>query len=74
MVTGGDQNLYSILTTYYLPPVLGFVLAAVIVVLLGAAAWNNLKKRQARKLAADSEAAFLQWFLSAQLLVLSCSY
>ncbi|MEI9952202.1 MAG: ATPase [Pseudomonadota bacterium] len=70
VVTGGDQNLYSILTTYYLPPLLGYVMAAVIVVLLGLAAWNNLKKRQARKLEADSEGAFLQWFLSAQLLVL----
>ena len=70
VVTGGDQNLYSILTTYYLPPALGYALAAAIVVLLGLAAWNDLKKRQARKLQADSEGAFLQWFLSAQLIVL----
>ncbi|HYQ02496.1 MAG TPA: hypothetical protein VER96_27680 [Polyangiaceae bacterium] len=70
VVTGGDQNLYSVLTTYYLPPVLGYVLAAVIVALLGLASFNNLKKRKARKLEADSEGAFLSWFLSAQLLVL----
>jgi D-xylose transport system permease protein len=70
VVTGGDQNLYSILTTYYLPPVLGYALAAVIVVLLGLAAYNDLKKRQARKLEADAEGTFLQWFLSAQLLAL----
>lgn len=70
VVTGGDSNLYSVLTTYYLPPVLGYVLAAAIVVLLGLAAFNNLKKRKARKLEADAEGAFLSWFLSAQLLVL----
>jgi len=70
VVTGGDQNVYSILTTYYLPPALGYVLAAVIVAALGFAAFNNVKKRKARKLEADSEGAFLSWFLSAQLLVL----
>jgi len=70
VVTGGDQNLYSILTTYYLPPVLGYVLAAAIIALLGLAAFNNLKKRRARKLEADAEGAFLSWFLSAQLLAL----
>lgn len=68
VVTGGDQNVYSILTTYYLPPVLGYVLAAVIVGLLGLASFNNIKKRRAHKLEADGEGAFLSWFLSAQLL------
>jgi len=68
VVQGGDQNIYSILTTYYLPPVLGYVLAAVIVALLGLASFNNLKKRRAHKLEADGEGAFLSWFLSAQLL------
>ena len=70
VVTGGDQNLYSVLTTYYLPPVLGYALGAVIIALLGLAAFNNVKKRRARKLAADGEGAFLSWFLSAQLLAL----
>ena len=70
VVTGGEQNLYSVLTTYYLPPALGYALAAVVVVLLGLGAWNDLKKRRARRLEADAEASFLRWFLSAQLLVL----
>jgi D-xylose transport system permease protein len=70
VVTGGDQNVYSILTTYYLPPALGYVMAAVIVAALGFAAFNNVKKRKARKLEVDAEGAFLSWFLSAQLLVL----
>ena len=70
VVTGGDQNLYSVLTTYYLPPVLGYALGAVVVLLLGVAAFNDLKKRRARKLEADAEASFLRWFLSGQLLFL----
>jgi len=70
VVDGGEHNLYSILTTYYLPPTLGYAMAAVIIGLLGLAAFNELKKRKARKLEADSEGAFLSWFLSAQLLAL----
>ena len=70
VVTGGDHNLYSILTTYYLPPVLGYTMAAVIVALLGLAAWKELEKRRARKLEVDPEGVFLRWFVSAQLLVL----
>ena len=70
VVTGGEQNLYSVLTTYYLPPVLGYALGVVVVVLLGLAAVSDLKKRRARKLEADAEASFLKWFLSAQLLFL----
>ncbi|MES1176663.1 MAG: hypothetical protein ABUL62_20235 [Myxococcales bacterium] len=70
VVMGGEQNLYSVLTTYYLPPALGYALAAFVVALLGLAAWNDLKKRRARQLPADAEASFLRWFLSAQLFVL----
>ncbi|HET7540010.1 MAG TPA: hypothetical protein VFK05_09060 [Polyangiaceae bacterium] len=70
VVEGGEHNVYSLLTTYYLPPALGYVLAAVIIGLLGFAAWSSLKKRKERKLEADSEGVFLSWFLSAQLLAL----
>ncbi|MEO6601610.1 MAG: ATPase [Polyangiaceae bacterium] len=70
VVTGGGQNLYSVLTTFYLPPVLGYALAAVVVALLGLTAWNDLKKRRARKLESDAEVSFLRWFLSAQLFFL----
>ncbi len=31
VVAGGSQNVYSLLTTYYLPPVAGYVLAALAV-------------------------------------------
>src|SRR5688572_13927137 len=31
IVTGGQRNLYSLLTTYYLPPAAGYTLAAIVV-------------------------------------------
>jgi len=34
IVQGGHDNLYSLLTTYYLPPPLGYALAASIVAFL----------------------------------------
>lgn len=70
VTAGGEQNMYSILTTYYLPPTAGYVLLAVIVALLGLASYNNVKKRRARNLEVDAEAAFLRWLLSAQVLFL----
>lgn len=70
VVTGGEQNVYSILTTYYLPPAAGYVLGAVIVALLGLSAFRDVQKRRARKLEVDPEAAFLRWFLAAQVLLL----
>jgi D-xylose transport system permease protein len=70
VVRGGASNLYSILTTYYVPPVWGYVLASVIVVVLGAAAWRGERRRIARGADADRERAFLRWFVSAQVLFL----
>src|SRR5688572_24213968 len=55
VVRGGDSNLYSILTTWYVPPAGGYVLAALIALLLGAAAWQDLRRRAARGLEVDSE-------------------
>jgi ABC-type xylose transport system, permease component len=62
---GGEANLYSLLTTYYLPPVAGWVLAAVIILLMAMAAW-----RRSRRPGADRERIFLQTFVVAQLIVL----
>ena len=70
IVRGGGSNLYSILTTYYVPPVWGYVLAAVIVVVLGAATWRGEYRRIARGADADLERAFLRWFVSGQVLFL----
>src|SRR5204863_7475758 len=38
---GGEDNLYSLLTTYYLPARAGLALAVVVVVLLGLIAWRS---------------------------------
>jgi D-xylose transport system permease protein len=70
VVKGGGENIYSILTTYYLPPVVGTVAAAVIVALLGFTMYRAFTKRRVQGLVADAEAAFLKWFLSAQVVAL----
>jgi D-xylose transport system permease protein len=71
VVRGGGSNLYSILTTWYVPPAWGYVLAALISLLLGAAAWQELRRRAARGLAVDYEGAFLRWFVAGQALLLT---
>jgi D-xylose transport system permease protein len=70
VVKGGEENIFSVLTTYYLPPVLGSVAAALIVVLLGFTMYRAFTKRRQQGLEADAEAAFLRWFLSAQVIAL----
>ena len=68
---GGQANLYSLLTTFYLPPLLGYVVAAIIVALLAVA---TLRARKARKeygiAVEDGEMTFLKLFLTAQLVFL----
>lgn len=72
---GGAPNLYSALTTYYLPPRATYVLAAAVVVLRG------LRRRRAHVLsrslglAQDTEVALLGWLVESQavaLLALVC--
>ena len=47
-VTRGDQdNLYSLLTTYYLPPSAGIGLAAAVLAVLALVAWRGRRARQA---------------------------
>jgi D-xylose transport system permease protein len=71
VVRGGEANLYSILTTWYVPPAWGWMLAAVIVALLGLAAWRDHHRRRARGAGSDGEAVFLRWFVTAQVLLLA---
>jgi D-xylose transport system permease protein len=47
---GGEENFYSLLTTYYLPPAIGLALAAVVVVALGILAWRSRLARAAHGL------------------------
>ncbi|MFO7325038.1 MAG: ATPase [Pseudomonadota bacterium] len=71
VVRGGESNLYSILTTWYVPPAWGYLLAAVLAALLGLAAWRNHRRRRARGAPSDGEAVFLRWFVTAQVLLLA---
>jgi D-xylose transport system permease protein len=71
IVPGGQHNLYSLLTTYYLPPMAGYTLAAVVVAGL---IFFRLQARAARLRnglpADDGELTFLQLFLAAQIIFL----
>jgi D-xylose transport system permease protein len=70
VVQGGDQNLYSRLTTFYLPTSLGYVLGALAVGLLGASMWRGHRRRTSRGFDSDGELVFLRWFLSTQVILL----
>ncbi len=71
VVTGGQANLYSSLTTYYLPHIAGYVLAAGVI---GALAFARVKGRALRAAhglpVADGEITFLQLFITAQVVLL----
>jgi D-xylose transport system permease protein len=71
IVHGGGSNLYSQLTTYYLSPVAGYVLAAVII---GMLVWSTLSARRRRQgygFTVDAgELSFLKLFVLAQLILL----
>ena len=68
---GGRANLYSVLTTFYLPPIAGYALAALIVVALIVAKLRARKARQAYGFAVeDGELVFLKLFLATQLIFL----
>ena len=67
---GGEENLYSRLTTYYVPSALGFGLTALCIGTIGFFVWREHRQRAARDLVRDGELAFLRWFLSSQVLFL----
>ncbi|MBI4623708.1 MAG: ATPase [Verrucomicrobia bacterium] len=66
-VSRGDaENLYSRLTTYYLPARAGFALAAVIVVVLAVLAWRSRQARAAHNLPdSSSSRAAARWIATA---------
>ncbi len=68
---GGKSNAFSLLTTYYLPPVAGYVLAVLVAALL---TFSTLRARARRAShgfpVPDGERTFLSLFISAQLLLL----
>ncbi len=72
VVEGGSENVYSLLTTYYLPPVAGYVLAGVTVAAMVASTLNARARRRSYGFAVDDgELTFLKLFLLAQLVFLA---
>ncbi len=71
IVVGGGSNLYSLLTTFYLPPSAGYALAAAVVTALIILHWRARVNRMAHGLSGgDGETGFLKLFISAQLVFL----
>lgn len=69
---GGTSNLYSILTTYYLPGYMGWTLAGAGICI---SAFSMLRERAQRKRLGlpveDGETAFLRWFMLSQGMLLA---
>jgi D-xylose transport system permease protein len=71
VVEGGSENFYSLLTTYYLPSVAGYVLAALAIAAMVASTLNARARRRSYGFAIDDgELTFLKLFLLAQLVLL----
>ncbi len=67
VVEGGKENIYSLLTTYYLPPVVGVSLAVIVVGLMVWAKLNGRVRRQRFGFQVDDrEILFLKLFVAAQ--------
>ncbi len=68
---GGRPNLYSLLTTYYLPPIASYTLIALVVIALVAIHLRGRKRRAAMGFEVDdAELTFLKLLLTAQGLLL----
>ena len=71
IVEGGSTNAYSLLTTYYLLPAAGYVLAALVMMALIAGTLRARARRRSYGLDGDDrETTFLKLFALAQLLLL----
>jgi D-xylose transport system permease protein len=71
VVEGGSQNVYSLLTTYFLPSLAGYLLAGLAVAMLAVATLRARARRKAYGFAVDDgELSFLKLFVLAQLVFL----
>jgi len=71
VVEGGSENLYSLITTFYLPPAAGYALAGLTVAAIVAAAVAARARRRSYGFEVDdAELAFLKLFVLAQLVLL----
>ncbi|SKB00289.1 xylose ABC transporter membrane protein [Prosthecobacter debontii] len=71
VVAGGQTNLYSLISTYYLPPMVGYGVAAVIIAVFSFAAIQGRKQRRLNGFEVeDGEALFMRLFIAAQAVLL----
>lgn len=67
VVGGGQTNLYSLLSTFYLPAAAGYGLAALVVAVMVVSSIQSRAQRRAHGFAVpDAEVAFLKLFIAAQ--------
>lgn len=68
---GGETNLYSALTTYYVPPLWSWIIGVAVIALMGWATLSNYRHRKALPgVPVDGEMEFMRWFVAAQLIAL----
>lgn len=70
VTVGGEDNLYSLLTTSYLSPRVGYATVLIASLIIGNAAWTDLRRRRAQDLPTNGELTFLKWFAASQALLL----
>jgi len=69
---GGSENLYSVLTTYYLSPTAGYLLVAIVIAAAAATnGWHRARCRRAGLPLDDAEPGILKLIVVAQLLILA---
>ncbi|HEX3135883.1 MAG TPA: ATPase [Planctomycetota bacterium] len=68
----GQPNLYSALTTWYLPSTGAWIVAGATVAMLGWSALADRRRRVAQQLAVDNrDVAFAKWLIPVQLIILT---
>jgi len=68
---GGQTNLYSVLTTYYIPPLWSLVIGAAVIALMGWAALTSYRHRKTLPgIPVNGELDFMSWLIAAQLVML----
>jgi D-xylose transport system permease protein len=71
VVRGGESNAYSLLTTYFLPPVAGGVLGALLIAMLVAVAQRRRRARQRARLpVTDTEQHVMHLVIASQVIAL----
>jgi len=71
IVAGGKTNFYFFISTYYLPPMISYAVAAVVITVLVWATWKGRQQRRANGFEIeDGEASFMRVFIASQAVLL----